>query len=57
MDFYGFEKKPKNLNQVVGNIQRPDRIEWKELTTQRQLNNEIWVNILIGNYGKAEKVN
>lgn len=56
MDFYGFDKNQKNLNQVVGNIQGPDRIRWKELTTQRQLNNEIWVNILIGNYGKAENL-
>ena len=47
--------KTKNLNQVVGNIQG-HRIRWKELTTQRQLNNEIWVNILIGNYGKAENL-
>jgi tetratricopeptide (TPR) repeat protein len=56
MDYYGFDKNQKNLNQVIGNISGPDRIRWKELTTQRQLNNEIWVNILIGNYDEAENL-
>ena len=31
-----------------------DKVEWTELSHYSQINNEIWVDILIGNYDRLK---
>ena len=51
--FYGWERD--KVHGIVGRmgVRSGDKVEWTELSPYSQLNNEIWVDILIGNYDKA----
>ena len=52
--FYGWERD--KVHGIVGRmgVRSGDKVEWTELSPYSQLNNEIWVDILIGNYDKAK---
>ena len=54
IEFYGWEReKVHNIVSRMG-VRGGDKVEWTELSPYSQLNNEIWVDILIGNYDKAK---
>lgn len=52
--FYGWERD--EVHRIVSEMgaRSGDRVKWTELSPYSQLNNEIWVDILIGNYEKAK---
>ena len=52
--FYGWERdKVHGIVSRMG-VRSGDKVEWTELSPYSQLNNEIWVDILIGNYERAK---
>ena len=52
--FYGWERdKVHGIVSRMG-VRGGDKVEWTELSPYSQLNNEIWVDILIGNYERAK---
>ncbi len=53
IQFYGFENDvSQKINQISGN----NSIMWKQASPISQISNEIWINTIVGNFEKSNKL-